>query len=98
VIADLIAAPPHVSQRTLERVRRIELELGVEPSHYHYGAGATAPRHDRGEPDLDPPPRKARRTAGRRRWGESPAATRAPARHELAGPRDRRGGGRAACR
>jgi glycosyltransferase involved in cell wall biosynthesis len=39
VIADLIAAHRTVSQRTLERVRRIELELGVEPSHYHYGAG-----------------------------------------------------------
>ena len=34
VIADLIAAHRIVSQRTLERVRRIELELGVPPSHY----------------------------------------------------------------
>ncbi|MSO86014.1 MAG: glycosyltransferase family 2 protein [Acidimicrobiia bacterium] len=34
VIADLIAAHRTVSQRTLERVRRIELELGVAPSHY----------------------------------------------------------------
>ena len=34
VIADLIAAHRIVSQRTLERVRRIELELGVAPSHY----------------------------------------------------------------
>ena len=34
VIADLIAAHRVVSQRTLERVRRIELEMGVEPSHY----------------------------------------------------------------
>lgn len=34
VIADLIAAHRVVSQRTLERVRRIELELGVEPSYY----------------------------------------------------------------
>ena len=40
VIADLIAAHRTVSQRTLERVRRIELELGVEPSHYVYGPGA----------------------------------------------------------
>jgi glycosyltransferase involved in cell wall biosynthesis len=39
VIADLIAAHRTVSQRTLERVRRIELELGVEPSHYVYGPG-----------------------------------------------------------
>lgn len=40
VIADLIASHRIVSQRTLERVRRIELELGVQPSHYVYGAGA----------------------------------------------------------
>ncbi len=39
VIADLIAAHRTVSQRTLERVRRIELELGVEPSHYVHGPG-----------------------------------------------------------
>jgi glycosyltransferase involved in cell wall biosynthesis len=39
VIADLIAAHRTVTQRTLERVRRIELELGVEPSHYVYGPG-----------------------------------------------------------
>lgn len=35
VIADLIAAHRVVSQRTLERVRRIELALEIEPSHYH---------------------------------------------------------------
>jgi glycosyltransferase involved in cell wall biosynthesis len=34
VIADLIAAHRAVSQRTLERVRRVELALGVPPSHY----------------------------------------------------------------
>jgi len=39
VIADLISAHRVVSQRTLERVRRIELQLGVEPSHYVPGSG-----------------------------------------------------------
>ena len=34
VLADLLASHRVVSQRTLERVRRIELELGVAPSHY----------------------------------------------------------------
>ncbi len=34
VIADLVAAHRIISQRTLERVRRIELKVGVEPSHY----------------------------------------------------------------
>jgi hypothetical protein len=34
VIADILAASRTLSQRTLERVRRVELRLGVEPSHY----------------------------------------------------------------
>jgi glycosyltransferase involved in cell wall biosynthesis len=37
VLADLIASHRVVTQRTLERVRRIELELGVAPSHYEPG-------------------------------------------------------------
>jgi glycosyltransferase involved in cell wall biosynthesis len=40
VIGDLLDAQRIVSQRTLERVRRIELKLGVEPSHYEPGAPA----------------------------------------------------------
>jgi glycosyltransferase involved in cell wall biosynthesis len=42
VIGDLLAAQRTLSQRTFERVRRIELQLGVEPSHYEPGA-ARAP-------------------------------------------------------
>ena len=42
VIADVLAASRLLQQRTLERVRRVELTLGVEPSHYEPGAGATA--------------------------------------------------------
>lgn len=38
VIADLIGAHRTVSQRTLERVRRLELHVGVAPSHYEPGA------------------------------------------------------------
>ncbi len=34
VIGDLLAAQRVMTQRTFERVRRIELRLGVEPSHY----------------------------------------------------------------
>lgn len=34
VIADLIAAHRVVSQRSLERIRRVELAVGVKPSHY----------------------------------------------------------------
>jgi hypothetical protein len=38
VIGDLLAAQRTLSQRTFERVRRIELRLGVGPSHYEAGA------------------------------------------------------------
>jgi glycosyltransferase involved in cell wall biosynthesis len=40
VIGDLLDAQRTLSQRTFERVRRIELQLGVEPSHYEPGATA----------------------------------------------------------
>ena len=52
VIGDLLAAQRTLSQRTFERVRRIELQLGVEPSHYEPGA----PRRRR-----PAPARRARR-------------------------------------
>ncbi|MEX1142074.1 MAG: glycosyltransferase family 2 protein [Thermoleophilaceae bacterium] len=42
VVADILAASRTLSQRTLERVRRVELTLGVEPSHYEPGAGTGA--------------------------------------------------------
>jgi glycosyltransferase involved in cell wall biosynthesis len=40
VIGDLLDAQRTISQRTFERVRRIELQLGVAPSHYEEGARA----------------------------------------------------------
>jgi hypothetical protein len=58
VLADLIGAHRVVTQRTLERVRRIELQLGVRPSHYmpgHRGDGA----------DLGPMPSPAPGSAAR---------------------------------
>jgi glycosyltransferase involved in cell wall biosynthesis len=42
VIGDLLAAQRTLSQRTFERVRRIELQLGIEPSHYEPGADPSA--------------------------------------------------------
>ena len=42
VIGDLLAAQRTLSQRTFERVRRIELQLGIEPSHYEPGAAPQA--------------------------------------------------------
>jgi glycosyltransferase involved in cell wall biosynthesis len=50
VIGDLLSGQRIMLQRTFERVRRIELELGVPPSHYEPGAhptghGATTGAH-----------------------------------------------------
>jgi hypothetical protein len=42
VIGDLLYAQRVMTQRTFERVRRIELQLGIPPSHYEPGAGAAA--------------------------------------------------------
>jgi hypothetical protein len=42
VIGDLLAAQRVMTQKTFERVRRIELQLGVEPSHYEPGQGEVA--------------------------------------------------------
>ena len=41
VIGDLLYAQRVISQRTFERVRRIELQLGIPPSHYEPGARDT---------------------------------------------------------
>jgi hypothetical protein len=34
VVGDILSGSRVLQQRTLERVRRVELQLGVEPSHY----------------------------------------------------------------
>jgi hypothetical protein len=39
VMGDLMSAQRTMIQRTFERVRRIELQLGVAPSHYEPGEG-----------------------------------------------------------
>ena len=36
VIGDLLAAQRVMTQRSFERIRRIELALGIEPSHYEH--------------------------------------------------------------
>ncbi|MBA2513671.1 MAG: glycosyltransferase family 2 protein [Solirubrobacterales bacterium] len=41
VIGDLLSGQRIMLQRTFERVRRVELELGVAPSHYEPGATPT---------------------------------------------------------
>src|SRR4051794_8055169 len=42
VMGDILAGMRTLQQRTLERVRRVELQLGVQPSHYEPG------EHDQG--------------------------------------------------
>lgn len=42
IIGDLLAANRTLIQRSLERVRRVELKLGVEPSHYQHSLQAGA--------------------------------------------------------
>ena len=41
VVGDILASSRVLQQRILERVRRVELQLGVAPSHYEPGAAAT---------------------------------------------------------
>jgi glycosyltransferase involved in cell wall biosynthesis len=41
VVGDILAGSRVVQQRILERVRRVELQIGVEPSHYEPGAEHT---------------------------------------------------------
>ena len=41
VVGDLLAGSRVLQQRVLERVRRVELQVGVEPSHYEPGATPT---------------------------------------------------------
>jgi hypothetical protein len=49
VIGDLLAGQRVMTQRVFERVRRVELKLGVEPSHYEEGAPAGEPEAPRVE-------------------------------------------------
>jgi hypothetical protein len=37
ILGDLLSAQRSLTQRIFERVRRIELQVGVEPSHYEPG-------------------------------------------------------------
>jgi glycosyltransferase involved in cell wall biosynthesis len=59
VIGDLLSGQRIMLQRTFERVRRVELELGVAPSHYEPGA------HPTGQASTTAPPRPPTRAAPR---------------------------------
>ena len=43
VIGDALAGQRVITQRVFERVRRVELTLGIEPSHYEVGAPPSGP-------------------------------------------------------
>jgi glycosyltransferase involved in cell wall biosynthesis len=78
VIGDLLDAQRTLSQRTFERVRRIELQLGVEPSHYE--PGATAAKSDAVErPEGTPEKNGPGGAAGK----SGPASSGAPGREKL---------------
>ena len=70
VIGDLLDAQRTLSQRTFERVRRIELQLGVEPSHYEPGATA------RPEPAQPRAPPARARPRGARGMSSAPSRPR----------------------
>ena len=55
VIGDLLDAQRTLSQRTFERVRRIELQLGVQPSHYERGAPVTEKKESGERAAANPP-------------------------------------------
>jgi uncharacterized membrane protein len=84
VIGDLLAAQRVMTQRTYERVRRIELQLGVAPSHYEAndapGApSATAPAAAPDSPPDSPPPAASDRAAATVAAPGTPAT---PAAHD----------------
>ncbi len=68
VIGDLLAAQRVMTQKTFERVRRIELQLGIPPSHYEPGAiaGLDSPAL------ADAPPEREPGAAAPREPGTSP--------------------------
>ncbi|MEA2334914.1 MAG: hypothetical protein QOG40_1404 [Solirubrobacteraceae bacterium] len=54
VIGDLLAAQRVMTQKTFERVRRIELALGIAPSHYEAGRQQPDVKEPAGPPDGPP--------------------------------------------
>ena len=48
VVGDILSGSRVLQQRILERVRRVELTLGVEPSHYEPGADSAGPARTTG--------------------------------------------------
>jgi glycosyltransferase involved in cell wall biosynthesis len=66
VLGDLISGQRITLQRIFERVRRVELELGVPPSHYEPGARDGGPDRPRADHGARTPAGTARRRSARR--------------------------------
>ncbi len=64
VVGDSIAGQRVIAQRTFERVRRLELEAGIEPSHYEPSAGAGGPAPVSPRDPFEPPAERDRREVG----------------------------------
>ena len=75
VIGDLLAANRVLIQRTMERTRRIELKLGVEPSHYEPAERRTG--HAPGRRETRPPACR-RRAAAREALAAAASTTAVP--------------------
>ncbi|HEX6457989.1 MAG TPA: glycosyltransferase family 2 protein [Thermoleophilaceae bacterium] len=56
VVGDILAGNRVINQRILERVRRMELKLGIEPSHYEPGATGTSGQEATTGADAGPAP------------------------------------------
>jgi glycosyltransferase involved in cell wall biosynthesis len=73
VVGDILAGMRTLQQRALERIRRVELQVGVEPSHYEPGAEPTGQEATTGA--------KAGRATGKPKDGTDAEAARRQAVH-----------------
>jgi glycosyltransferase involved in cell wall biosynthesis len=73
VVGDILAGSRVLQQRILERVRRVELRLGVEPSHYEPGAGEGGTTAGEGRPGATTGARSGPATGKGPQEGEDPA-------------------------
>jgi glycosyltransferase involved in cell wall biosynthesis len=86
VIGDVLAGSRVLQQRVLERVRRVELELGVAPSHYEPGAPRAADERVPADGSADTTPRGATEDGARAGAAADERARPAPTTGADAGP------------
>ena len=86
VIGDVLAGSRVLQQRVLERVRRVELELGVAPSHYEPGAPRAADERGPRDGSADTTPRGATEDGARAAAAGNERGRPAPTTGADAGP------------